>query len=214
MAKKGVVVLDPGHGGTMEVGGSSANNATSPSGVLEKNITLRMAFLIREELQVAAKKGGHNIKVVLTRETDVNLGLSARAAIAKANKANLFLSIHCNASVAHNARGVETLVRAPSAGNPNHADDKKFAQLIQNAVFNTIKKYDANTKDRQVKDQVLGVLKDEHLGPNVPACLVELEFIDVKAVDELLNIGTKSPEVRKDIAKAMANAIIVALPSA
>lgn len=213
MAKKGVVVIDPGHGGTMEIGGSSANNATSPSGVLEKNITLRTAFLVREELQAAAKKAGHIIKVVLTRETDKNLGLADRAAIAKANKANVFLSIHCNASVAHTARGVETLVRPQSAGNVNYADDKKFAQLIQNAVFNTIKKYDANTKDRLVKDQVLGVLRDEHLGPNVQACLVELEFIDVKAVDELLNIGVNSPQVRSDIAKAIANAIIVALPN-
>jgi N-acetylmuramoyl-L-alanine amidase len=211
MAKKGVVVLDPGHGGTMEVGGSSANNATSPSGVLEKNITLRMAFLVREELQAAAKKAGHNIKVVLTRETDVNVGLSARAAIAKANKANLFLSIHCNASEKHNARGVETLILPELKGNTNHADDKKFAQMIQTAVFNAIKKHDATTKDRQVKDQSLGVLRDEHLGPNVRACLVELEFIDVKAVDELLNIGIKSPEVRRDIAKAMANALIAAL---
>lgn len=211
MAKKGVVVLDPGHGGTMEIGGSSANNATSPSGVLEKNVTLRMAFLIREELQLAAKKAGHTIKVVLTRETDKNLGLADRAAVAKANQANVFLSIHCNASVAHTARGVETLVRPQTAGNTNHADDKKFAQLIQAAVFNAIKKHDPNTRDRLVKDQVLGVLKDENLGPNVRACLLELEFIDVKAVDDLLNIGMKSPEVRRDIAKAIAAAIIAAL---
>ena len=211
MAKKGVVVIDPGHGGTMEIGGSSANNATSPSGVLEKNITLRMAFLIREELLAAAKKAGHTIKVVLTRETDKNLGLADRAAVAKANKANVFLSIHCNASVAHNARGVETLIHPQLKGNTNHADDKKFAQMIQTAVFNTIKKYDVNTRDRQVKDQSLGVLRDEHLGPNVRACLLELEFIDVKAVDELLNIGAKSPEVRRDIAKAIANALITAL---
>lgn len=211
MAKKGVVVLDPGHGGTMEVGGSSANNAVSPSGVLEKNVVLRAAFLIREELLSAAKQGGHNIKVVLTRESDVNLGLAQRAEFAKTNKANLFLSIHCNASTGHTARGVETLVRPQSAGNTNHADDKKFAQLIQTAVFNTIKKHDANTKDRQVKDQVLGVLRDEHLGPNVRACLVELEFIDVKVVDELLNIGENALVVLRDVARAIAQALIAAL---
>ena len=33
---KGVVVMDPGHGGNLEIGGSSKNNAVSPSGVLEK----------------------------------------------------------------------------------------------------------------------------------------------------------------------------------
>jgi hypothetical protein len=39
MAKKGIIVLDPGHGGTTKIGGSSANNATSVSGIPEKQIT-------------------------------------------------------------------------------------------------------------------------------------------------------------------------------
>ena len=47
----------------------------------------------------------------MTRDTDKNLGLTARANVAKANDADLFLSIHHNASIAHNARGLETLVR-------------------------------------------------------------------------------------------------------
>ena len=211
MAKKGVVVIDPGHGGNVEVGGSSPNNARSPSGVLEKNITLRMGFLIREELKSASIAGGHNIKVILTREVDKNLGLTARANVAKENKADLFLSVHCNASEGHNARGVETLIRPVSAGNTNHAEDKGFAQKIQTAVFKAIEAHDPNTKDRKVKDQVLGVLKDQHLGANTRACLLEIEFIDVKAVDQLLNIGPTSPEVRRDIAKAIAKAIIAAL---
>ena len=67
--KKGTIVIDPGHGGNAEVGGSSHNNARSPSGVLEKNLTLRMAFLVRDALQQAATLGGHNIKIILTRET-------------------------------------------------------------------------------------------------------------------------------------------------
>jgi hypothetical protein len=41
--------------------------------------------------------------------------------------------------------------------------------------------------------------------------MVELEFIDVKAVDQLLNIGPNSPQVRQDIARAIAEALIVAL---
>jgi N-acetylmuramoyl-L-alanine amidase len=38
-----VVVIDAGHGGASKVGGSSANNATSPSGLLEKQLTLAVA---------------------------------------------------------------------------------------------------------------------------------------------------------------------------
>jgi N-acetylmuramoyl-L-alanine amidase len=210
VGKKGTVVVDPGHGGALEIGGSSPNNAVSPSGVLEKNITLRMAFLVREAILDEAKVGNHQIKVILTREADTNLGLSARAAVAKTNAADLFLSIHCNASTKHNARGVETLVRSKSAGNPNHAADKTFAQRVQAAVFNAIKAHDIKTKDRGVKDQVLGVLKDQHLG-TARGCLVELEFIDRPEVDTLLNIGPDAPVVRHDVARAIAHAIIASL---
>jgi N-acetylmuramoyl-L-alanine amidase len=204
---KGIVVIDPGHGGNVEVGGSSANNATSPSGVLEKNITLRMAFLVRDALLDSAESGNHNIKVILTRESDTNLALQARAKVAKVNDADLFLSIHCNASNAHNARGVETLI-SPPAANTNLAADKKFAGRIQKAVHGAIKAHDSTTKDRGVKEQKLGVLRDDHLGGRVKACLVELEFIDVKAVDQLLNIGPAAPKVRADISAGIAKAII------
>lgn len=207
----GTVVIDPGHGGSLETGGSSANNATTPSGILEKNMTLRFGLLVRDAIKAAATAGGHTIKVILTRETDKNLGLSARANVAKANDADLFLSIHHNASVAHNARGVETLVRPKSAGNTNHADDTSFAKKIQAGVLGAIKAHDPTTKDRGVKDQVLGVLKDSQLGNGVRACLVEVEFIDTKAVDELLNLNSNAAQVREDIAAAIAKACVAEL---
>ncbi len=204
---KGTVVIDPGHGGTAKVGGSSPNNATSPSGVLEKNITLRLAFLVRDAIAEAATLGNHDVKVILTRETDKNLGLDDRAKVAKTNNADVFLSIHCNASDQHNARGVETLI-SPQAVNTNFAADKAFAQRIQTAVLGAIKAHDPNTKDRKVKEQSLGVLRDASLGSSARGCLVELEFIDVEAVDVLLNIGPSAPQVRSDIAKAISAAII------
>lgn len=208
---KGTVVIDPGHGGSLETGGSSANNATTPSGVLEKNMTLRFGLLVRDAIKAAATAGGHTIKVVMTRETDKNLGLSARANVAKANDADLFVSIHHNASIAHNARGVETLVRPKSAGNTNHADDTSFAKKIQAGVLGAIKAHDPTTKDRGVKDQVLGVLKDSQLGNGVRACLVEVEFIDTRAVDELLNLNSNAVQVREDIAAAIAKACVAEL---
>lgn len=206
MAKR-IVVIDAGHGGSVEIGGSSPNNATSPSGVLEKNITLGMAFLVHDAILEASQSGGHNIRVILTRDADVNLGLAARANVAKRNNADMFLSIHCNASTQHNARGVETLV-SPQAVNANFVADKRFAGRIQKAVLGAIKGHDPLTKDRRVKEQKLRVLRDDSLGRKARACLVELEFIDVKAVDDLLNIGPAAPRVRGDIAKAIASAVI------
>ena len=209
--KRGTIVIDPGHGGNAEVGGSSHNNASSPSGVLEKNLTLRMAFLVRDALEQAATIGGHTIKVILTRETDKNIGLAARARIAKDNNAALFLCIHFNASEKHNARGVETLVDRKNRPNLNHAADVAFAKLIQSAVLNAIKAHDPKTRDRGVKDQGLMVLNDLHLGSKARGCLCEVEFLDHPAVDALLNLNENSAQVRQDIATAMANALIAAL---
>ena len=203
---KAIVVIDPGHGGMLDIGGSSKNNAVSPSGVLEKNITLRMGFIVRDELLSLGAQGAHDIKVFLTRESDINLGLSNRAAIAKTKKADVFVSIHCNGFNGV-VRGTETLI-SPKAVNSNYSADKALATVIQKAVFNAIKSWDAKAVDRKVKDQKLGVLNEARLGKKTRGCLVELEFIDVPAVDRLLNIGPESPRVRVDIGKAIATAIL------
>ena len=203
---KGIVVIDAGHGGSLDVGGSSKNNAVSASGVLEKNITLRFAFLIRDALQEIAQLGGHDIKIILTRETDINLGLSARAAIGKSKKADIFLSIHCN-GFNGTVRGTETLI-SPKAINSNHALDKALATRVQKAALNAIKAHDSNAKDRKVKDQKLGILNEASLGKKARGCLLEIEFIDVPAVDSLLNIGPNSPQIRADVSKAIAIALL------
>lgn len=203
---KGIVVIDPGHGGNLDVGGSSKNNATSPSGVLEKNMTLRFAFLVRDQLLDAAQLGGHNIKVFLTRDQDVNLGLGERAALAKTRKADVFLSIHFN-GFNGTSRGTETLIH-PTPGNSNYAADKALAQRIQKAAFHALKAHDTKAKNRGVKDQKLGVLKENKLGTKARGCMIEVEFIDVPAVDQLLNIGPNSPQVRSDVCKAIAASIL------
>ena len=202
----GTVVIDPGHGGSVEIGDSSANNAVSASGVLEKNITLRMAFLVRDALRELAALGGHTLQIHLTREIDKNLGLCDRAKVAKTKSANIFLSIHCN-GFNKIARGTETLIR-PAASNPKHAADKGLAQRIQKAAFNALKSHDVKAKNRGVKDQKLGVLNRGCLGAKPRGCMIELEFIDVPDVDVLLNVGANSPQVRSDVAKAIAGAII------
>lgn len=205
------VVIDPGHGGTVEVNSSSWNNAISFSGVLEKAITLQFGLLIRDAL-LARNGPDMNLKVVMTRETDVNLGLAERANVARAHKATRFLSIHCN-GFNKKSRGVETLIRGAADGNVNAEQDRAFAVRVQKAVFETIKKFDAATVDRGVKEQRLGVLNDAALGNTAQskpcrACLVELEFIDVEAVDKLLVSGPNAPQVRAAIAAAVAQAIV------
>lgn len=206
------VVIDAGHGGTgPSLGGSDADHAVSPSGAKEKNMTLQLALLVREALRTAAQNGGHTINIRMTRETDVNLSLSARANVARTHRADRLLSIHFN-GFNRVARGTETLVRGVAHGNVNHAADKKFATKIQNAAFGVLKARDPAAKDRGVKDQKLGVLNDVQLGNTTGgkcrACMIEVEFIDVPAVDALLNTGPNAASVRTELAQGIANAII------
>src|SRR5215218_2125813 len=98
-----LIVLDPGHGGSAKVGGSSANNAVGPNGLLEKNLTLDIA-----RRASALLAGG--ARVVLTRAADVKLSLKARAEVARSNGAAVFLSIHLNGFPKPGVDGTETWV--------------------------------------------------------------------------------------------------------
>ena len=217
-AAGGIIVIDPGHGGTQKVGGSSPNNATArPSGTLEKTMTLDMALRVRTAVNNLAP----NVNVLLTRDDDFNVGISARASVAAANNANLFLSIHFNDSESHAPRGVETWVRAVANGNINFAADEAFARNIQAAAFAALSAIDPQTKDRKVKrdDELhmsLGVLNDNSLGTptnGCRACLIELEFIDVPAVDRLFNTAANANANKDAIAAALAQALVNSLPA-
>jgi N-acetylmuramoyl-L-alanine amidase len=206
----GTIVIDPGHGGTGSIGGSDGNHAVSLSGVKEKDLTLIFANLVKTELANAAASGGHTLNVIFTRTTDTNLSLGARAHVARDNHADRFLSIHFNAFNGV-TRGVETYVRRPQ-DNVNLEADRRFARRIQSAVFDVIEGFDSGSNDRGVKEERFGVLNDASLGNtsggNCRACLLEVEFLDVPAVDRLLNTGSNAAVVRQSIAQAIAKAII------
>ena len=90
-----VIVLDPGHGG-VETG------AIGPSGLEEKDVTLDLARRLKPLLE------RHGVTVVLTRDEDRVMPLDDRTAIANQNRAELFVSIHVNASKRKSAVGAET----------------------------------------------------------------------------------------------------------
>jgi N-acetylmuramoyl-L-alanine amidase len=92
------VVVDPGHGGTDP-------GATGPTGLREKDVTLAIAHKLAP---VLARQG---IEVVLTRDDDRFVPLEERTARANSFGADLFVSIHCNASEkTPGRRGIETYV--------------------------------------------------------------------------------------------------------
>lgn len=106
------VVIDPGHGG-------KDPGALSAAGAAEKDIVLAIAQRLREHL--AARR---DIDVVLTRTTDVFLALEERTSRANTERADLFVSIHANASPNPNLSGVETYYL-------NNTDDHATIRLAE-----------------------------------------------------------------------------------
>ena len=89
------IVIDPGHGGD-ETGAKGAK------GTLEKNVTLSVARRLKSSLE--ARLGA---RVLLTRVADGAVGPDERAAVANNNKADLFISLHANASLRKSASGAQ-----------------------------------------------------------------------------------------------------------
>ena len=92
------IVIDAGHGGKDP--GTEGKNSQ------EKNVTLAVAL----KLGKLVREAYPDLKVVFTRETDEFIELNQRTAIANECKADLFISIHCNAAASTAAVGTETFV--------------------------------------------------------------------------------------------------------
>ena len=92
------VMLDPGHGG-------KDSGAVGLNGLKEKDVVLELGRLVREKLQ---KGGGCDVR--MTRDTDVFIRLDERTAMANVAHADLFVSLHINASPNRKADGISTYV--------------------------------------------------------------------------------------------------------
>ena len=106
-----LVVIDPGHGG-IDPG------AIGPSGIREKDVTLRVARAIRDELLASGR-----VRVALTRDDDRYLVLRERFGIARRLHANLFISIHCDSVGQGDATGASAYTLSEVAS------DKEAAKL-------------------------------------------------------------------------------------
>ena len=88
-------MIDAGHGG-------DEHGARGPQGTLEKDVTLGVARRLKAAIETRL-----GARVILTRDADQTVGLDERAAVANNNKADLFISLHANASVRASAAGAE-----------------------------------------------------------------------------------------------------------
>ena len=97
-----VVVIDPGHGGNAS--GALSKHMIEGKLVAEKDVTLQFAYHLKRMIDSSP-----NMVALVTRTEDSSLGLYNRVLFAENEaKADLFISIHCNASDENlNARGME-----------------------------------------------------------------------------------------------------------
>lgn len=210
-----LILIDPGHGGT---------NTGAPSvrpDIFEKHLTLAMAGVLRNRLVAA---GFH---VRLTRHRDTYLTLRERGRIANEMDADLFVSLHGNASESHSHSGYETFILTPDAvdvdsralrqdsGRPRPGLDTNLALLLDDierstsqvsaaklaaCIQSNLRDLRGKAGDRGVRQDAMHVL----LGATMPAVLVEVGFIDHPIEGEQL----MDAKVREKLVDAIANAII------
>ncbi len=106
-----LVVIDAGHGGVDP-------GAIGPNGLREKDVTLKVARAIRDELLASGR-----VRVALTRDDDRYLILRERYGVARRLKGDLFISIHCDSTGSENATGATAYTLSEVAS------DKEAARL-------------------------------------------------------------------------------------
>ena len=154
----GIIVIDPGHSG-------SDPGASDPAGqISEAKLVLPYAL----ELGAALTRRGHN--VLLTRHAEETVSLSERAALANEAKADLFISVHANASTSPHAKGPWSIHAKGSERGRSMAEtcQKALAGVLGgrgNAVY--------PDGSPQVGHRTLAVLRQTKM----PAVLLELGFM-------------------------------------
>ena len=191
----------------------------------ESELTLDIALRLQKLL---AKQPG--VDVVMTRATDVFIPLEERTRIANREGADLFLSIHANASRNTKARGVETyflnfatnpdaeaVAARENAGSGqsmhklpdivraialnNKIDESRdFADMVQRSMVRRLSARNRQLRDIGVKQAPFVVL----IGAGMPSVLAEMSFVTNKQDAALLKTGA----YRQQIAEALLDAVL------
>ncbi len=160
--KKFTVVLDAGHGGSDH----GANRSYSDLGrVVEKEITLDITLKVGKMLEK-----NKDFKVIYTRIIDEYPSLTDRTNLANRSKADLFISIHCNANVKTSPYGTETFVQGPNQNSAN----LEVAKAENDVIF-------LDEKDKQTFGSY---------DPKSPESLIALKIQQAKYLESSLFFGS------------------------
>ena len=210
------VVIDPGHGG-------HDPGTMGKKGLREKDLVLDISRRV-SKLLVA-----EGFEVLMTRNKDVFIPLEERTAIANSNGADLFVSIHVNASRSSRARGIETyylnLATSPDAAevaarenasttrrlselnellqkvmnNSKIEESRELASHVQNKMATGLFESTRDSRNRGVKTAPFYVL----LGAQVPSVLVEVAYLSNRKDEQLLEDAAYRGKIAQSIAQGI-----------
>ncbi|NVO01601.1 MAG: N-acetylmuramoyl-L-alanine amidase [Bacteroidetes bacterium] len=144
------VVIDAGHGG------HDPGCVTSKS--KEKDVALSIALKLGGYIQ----KNFPEISVIYTRKTDEFIELYKRAQIANENKADLFISIHCNANPSSNPDGFETYVMGLNKSQANiDVSKKENSSILMEENYSA--KYDGFDPNSSEANIIFSLYQNAHL---------------------------------------------------
>jgi N-acetylmuramoyl-L-alanine amidase len=158
------VVIDPGHGGR-------APGAVGRK-IKEKDVALAISLKLGEYI----KQNLPDVKVIYTRTTDVDVELRDRTRIANENQADLFISIHLNASQNKSAYGTETFVMGPHRNQANLevAKLENAAILYEDNYLEAYDGYDPNSPESNI---IFSLFQNVYLNQSLTmASLVQDQF--------------------------------------
>lgn len=165
------IVIDPGHGG-------NDAGAIGPTGVMEKNVTLKVALELKKMLEA------EGAEVIMTRETDRTVSdkgakasdieeLGARCEVANRAVADIFISIHADSFTRPEARGTTGYYY----GKSTTGEGQKLADCIRRNLVEQL-----GTPSRGTQPCNFYVVRHT----DMPATLIELGFISNKDEEKLL----------------------------
>jgi N-acetylmuramoyl-L-alanine amidase len=202
--KRPVIAIDPGHGGVDP-------GAIATTGAYEKDIVFGFADRLRRRLEASGR-----YRVLLTRDTDAFVPLDERVRIARAAKADLFISIHADSiSAAPHVRGLTVYTGSEQASDHEsqrlaerentadaagglHLDDSggEVADILQDLILRETRSFSQRFARRLVGtvDPVMALSKKPQRqaafrvlrAPDVPSVLVELGYLSSKKDIDLL----------------------------
>ena len=154
---KKLIVIDVGHGG-------KDTGAIGINGIMEKDVVLQLANDI-----INLNKGQNNLEIYLTRYSDTLISLADRTKLARALKADVFISLHFNHAKNPDATGTEVFV-ANTSLSQNRRESIYLAHQIHSGITSNF-----GIKSRGVKFANFQVLRETVTF--CPSILIELCFL-------------------------------------